>query len=101
MSVVNLFDDPILASPGAAPNRDVVVYEPSADDVDLDQAILDVVKKAGRDINVREMITGGEIERTMLGASTLRLDMYDRDYRLENSGVFDTAIDLRVDDYWF
>src|SRR4051794_30486307 len=62
---------------------------------------LDVVAKSGRDVTLTEAITGGELERTMDGASTLTLEVHDPHRKLIRSPDLQRAIDLKYDGVWF
>jgi len=62
--------------------------------------ILDAVRSAG-EIDVAEALTGGELERTIEGASTLRLEVHDPHRRLIRSPMLERAIDLQYEGIWF
>jgi hypothetical protein len=94
---MSIIDMPIVAS--TATNKDIHIYEPAADDVEVNDLVFQITKQ--NDIDVKEIWVGGDIERTMEGASTLTLTLYDKKWKLENSGAFDNAIDIQVDQMWF
>jgi hypothetical protein len=65
---------------------------------DLD---LDVVADVGGDIAIADAIVGGELERTIEGASTLTIDVHDPHRLLLRSPNLSRAIDLQYEDVWF
>jgi len=77
---------------------------PSHDiDLDLQKVVLDVVNRKirGLDTRVEGSIVGGELERTIDGASTLTLTVHDPQRALLRSGMFDYRIDVHLDRlYW-
>ena len=70
-------------------------------EIDLfpDQIVLDLVQKKLRvlDTHLEQSITGGDIERTMTGASTLNLTVHDPEKSLLRSGIFDYALQASLD----
>ena len=68
-------------------------------DVDVNSLVLDVVnrKVRGMDTQIIASVTGGEIERTMEGASTLTLTVHDPHRALLRSGMFSYASNLKLD----
>jgi hypothetical protein len=62
---------------------------------------LDVVVKSGLDVSVADAITGGELERTMEGASTLTLTLHDPHRALLRNPDLSKAIDMTFGDYWW
>lgn len=66
-----------------------------------DDVILDVVRKASRDVDISQAITGGELERTMEGASTLTLQVLDAHRVLLRSPDLQRKIDLEYDGNWW
>jgi cell wall-associated NlpC family hydrolase len=72
-------------------------------DLDVQTIVLDVVsrKVRGLDARITASITGGELERTIEGASTLTLSVHDPERALLRSGMFSRAIDVRLDRLYF
>lgn len=68
-------------------------------DVDIESLSLVFEGKTG--FALREMITGGDITRTIEGASTLSLDVFDRDRALVTSGLLGADVDVLIDTLWF
>jgi cell wall-associated NlpC family hydrolase len=62
---------------------------------------LDVVVKSGLDVSVADAITGGELERTMDGASTLTLTLHDPHRALLRNPDLAKAIDMTFGGYWW
>jgi hypothetical protein len=62
---------------------------------------LDVVVRSGLDVSIAEAITGGEIERTMDGASTLSLTLFDPHRALLRNPDLSRAIDMAFGGYWW
>lgn len=62
--------------------------------------ILDVAADAGV-VDLSEAITGGELERTIDGASTLTIDVHDPHRKLIRAKDMQRAIDLKYDGVWF
>lgn len=62
---------------------------------------LDVVVKSGLDVSIADAITGGEIERTMEGASTLSLTLFDPHRALLRNPDLGRAIDMTWGGYWW
>lgn len=63
-------------------------------DVSLDRLLLNGKKI---DVNVVSAVIGGEIERTMDGASTVTFDLHDPQLALLRSGIFNERVVLVVD----
>lgn len=75
-----------------------------ATDVDVGALVLQIAgDKFARKSQTRvdQRVTGGTIERTMQGASTLTINLDDSDRALLRSGVFDQQIDLQLDGLWW
>jgi hypothetical protein len=72
-------------------------------DTDVERVVLDIVKntKKLKDVDVSELITEGEIEQTMEGASNLTLTLHDPDSELLALNVFNQALDIQLDGLWF
>jgi hypothetical protein len=71
---------------------------PSPADLDLAKLVLDVVpRKVKLDTRIDEAVTGGELERTIEGASTLTLTLHDPKRTLLQSGMFGYAIQVSLD----
>lgn len=72
-------------------------------DLDVARLVLDVVQRKvrGLDTRVQNSIVGGEIERTTEGASTLTVTLHDPRNTLLQSGMFEYAIDTRLDSLFF
>jgi hypothetical protein len=69
-----------------------------ASDVDVGAVLLRVAgAKLSRSTRVDQRITGGTLERTIEGASTLTLELDDHDRALIRSGVFTRQLDLDFD----
>jgi len=68
-------------------------------DLDVNSLLLDVVPKRMKrlDTKIADSIVGGELERTIAGASTLSLTVHDPDRALLQSGMFSYAIDVTLD----
>lgn len=66
-----------------------------------DDVVLDVVKSTVSDWKISEAITGGELVRTIEGASTLTLTVHDPDRELIRSKGLQYAVDLQYDGTWF
>jgi hypothetical protein len=70
-------------------------------DQDVGRLVLDVVdrkvKGPGVDARIDHSLTGGEIERTITGASTLTLIVHDPKRVLLASGMFDHTIEVTLD----
>jgi hypothetical protein len=62
---------------------------------------LDVVVKSGLDVSVADAITGGDLERTMEGASTLTLTLHDPHRALLRNPDLARAIDMSFAGYWW
>jgi len=62
---------------------------------------LDVVVKSGLDVSIADAITGGEVERTMEGASTLTLTLFDPHRALLRNPDLARAIDMQWGGYWW
>jgi hypothetical protein len=62
---------------------------------------LDVVVRSGLDVPVADAITGGELERTMEGASTLTLTLHDPHRALLRNPDLARAIDMTFGGYWW
>ena len=77
--------------------------ESVADDLDIDQFVLDIVRPAkGEDnLDVAPRIIDGWIERTMEGASNIRVTIHDPIGKLLNSSVLNSAIDVEIDGLWW
>jgi hypothetical protein len=63
--------------------------------------VLDVVAEVVGDITIADAIVGGELERTIEGASTLTIDVHDPHRLLIRSPNLSRAIDLQYADVWF
>jgi hypothetical protein len=63
-------------------------------------AILDVAADAGT-VDISDAITGGSLERTINGASTLTIDVHDPHRDLIRAKDMQRAIDLKYDGVWF
>jgi|tagenome__1003787_1003787.scaffolds.fasta_scaffold20987826_6 hypothetical protein len=63
--------------------------------------VLDVVADVGGDIAIVDAIVGGELERTIEGASTLTIDVHDPHRLLIRSSSLSRAIDLQYAGVWF
>ena len=63
--------------------------------------ILDVVAKSGRDVDIADAIVGGELERTIEGASTLTLEVHDPHRTLIRAPDLRRAIDFKYAGVWF
>lgn len=64
--------------------------------------ILDVAATIGHSgINVADAVIGGELERTMEGASTLSIDVHDPHRVILRSADLQRAIDLNFDGTWW
>lgn len=72
-------------------------------DTDIEHLVLDVVNntKQLRDLEVSEIITDAEINRTMEGASTFVLTLHDPDQLLLNETALERSIDVKLDGLWF
>ncbi len=68
-------------------------------DLDVTKLVLDVVDRKLRYLSTRidASLTGGTIERTIDGASTLTLQVHDPKHVLLRSGLFDQQVQLRLD----
>jgi hypothetical protein len=77
----------------------LVSSQPSHEiDLDLSKVVLDVVNRKLRlDTRIDGSIVGGELERTIEGASTLTLTVHDPRRALLQSGMFSYAIDVTLD----
>jgi hypothetical protein len=62
---------------------------------------LDVVVKSGLDVSVADAITGGDVERTMEGASTLTITLHDPHRALLRNPDLARAIDMTFAGYWW
>lgn len=73
--------------------------EESWRDVKFENLVLDVVKntKDIPDLDVTKILLDGEIERTMEGASTISLTLWDSGSTILNSGALERAVDIQVD----
>ena len=54
------------------------------------------LRSAGVDIDVTDVLTGGQLQDTNTGAPTLELDLLDREYAALNSGVFGQKVDVEL-----
>jgi hypothetical protein len=72
-------------------------------DLDLQKVVLDVVNRKikGLDTRIEGSLVGGEVERTIEGASTLTLNVHDPKRALLQSGMFSYAIDVRLDRFFW
>jgi hypothetical protein len=68
-----------------------------------DDLTLDALRLNGAALNARiaSMVTAADLERTIDGASTLTLTVFDPDRRLLRSGIFGDVIDVELDGLWF
>ena len=75
----------------------------TAIDLDVRKFVLDVKGKRtrGLDARVDNSIVDGEIDRTTDGASTLSVTLHDPKRVLLRSGMFEYAIDTRLDSFFF
>jgi hypothetical protein len=64
-----------------------------------DEIVLDVVKSGRADWLIQDAIIGGELERTIDGASTLTIELHDPYKRIVKA--ITTAVDLQYDGTWF
>jgi hypothetical protein len=69
------------------------------DDIDINHINLQIKNVFG--VDIAGAITAGSIERTIEGASTLNLDVFDRDRKLLRSGRLAARTDVRIDGLWF
>ena len=72
-------------------------------DLDVGQLLLQVVGTGLRlpALPVEARVTDAIVERTMDGASTLKIDLDDTDRAVLRSGVIDRQVDLQVDGVWW
>jgi hypothetical protein len=72
-------------------------------DIELDDAILDIVHnaKGQGDVSIREILLDAVVERTMEGASNVTFTVHDPVRKLLNSGALDQAIDIYIDKLWW
>lgn len=68
---------------------------------DLDLPKLLVYFKSKIKFNAAELVTGAEIERTIEGASTLKIDINDYGRQVLRSGILSNRLDIEVDGLWF
>lgn len=62
---------------------------------------LDVVGRKGLDVSIGRAVTGGDMERTMDGASTLSLTLHDPHRALLRNPDLAKAIDMQFAGYWW
>lgn len=55
----------------------------------------------GRTFELSESIVGGEVHRTIDGASTLKLTVSDYYGKIRNSGMLGAEVDIKLDGLWF
>lgn len=72
-------------------------YERGAELVDINGFLLDVATQAGVHLDIDESITSGYIERTMDGATTLEVTVFDPHRELLHSGLFGDGTHFRYD----
>jgi hypothetical protein len=51
--------------------------------------------------DIAAAVTGGELERTIEGASTLTLSLHDPEKKLVSSDALEGNVDLKLDRFWF
>src|SRR5213082_3286334 len=73
--------------------------EDEVSDVSIDRLVLDVATRGKNGLSrpVTDLIFGGKVEQTMIGASEVQLQILDRDYEALKSGVFGTRVRTVVD----
>ena len=74
-----------------------------AADVDVGALVLQFTgtKRSSKGTRVDQRVTGGTIEHTMTGASTLTITLDDTDRALVDSDLFTKQIDLQLDGIWW
>jgi hypothetical protein len=73
-----------------------------AHDVDVGALVLQLTAGAfSSKQRVDQRVTGGTIERTMQGASTLTINLDDGNRELLRAGIFDQQVDLQLDGLWW
>ncbi len=77
-----------------APQRELLAH-----DVDLTQ--LDLTLRGSAGYSILEAITAGTVERTIDGASQVKLTVLDRDLKLLQSRYLGNGVDIRIDGLWF
>lgn len=84
-------------------DRVVRTEEIVPDDLKLDEFVLEIARATSSRnyIKVRDVVMDAVLERTMEGASNLRVTLYDPLGLILNSGAFDRAVDIFVDDLWW
>lgn len=72
-------------------------------DTDVKEVVLDIVKntKKMRDLDITQVVTDGEIEESMDGASNIRFTIHDPDRELLNTGALDRAVDVNLNGLYY
>lgn len=68
---------------------------------DLDLRGVAMMMKGKRDFNFEQGVLGGEVERTIDGASTVTIRIIDRERYFRNSGYLQIECDILIDGLWF
>jgi murein DD-endopeptidase MepM/ murein hydrolase activator NlpD len=68
---------------------------------DLDLRGVAMMMRGKKDFNFEEGVLGGDVERTIDGASTVTLRIIDRERIFRNSGYLQTECDIKIDGLYF
>ena len=68
---------------------------------DLDLRSLKLAHKGKASLDITESVLGGEIVRTIEGASTVTITVNDRSRAIRNSGLLGSEVDIKIDGLWF
>lgn len=68
---------------------------------DLDLDSLNLALKGAASVHIDETICDGQVERTIEGASTITIQIIDRERNILNSGRLGDKVDILIDGLWF
>ena len=68
---------------------------------DLDLENLKLAHRNRASLNISESVIGGDVVRTIEGASTVTITVNDRSRAIRNSGMLGDEIDIKIDGLWF
>lgn len=69
--------------------------------LDLDNFLIDVKDHTELDMDVAGSVTAGYLDRTMDGASTISITIFDPDRVLLNSKLWNWTLNVQFDELWF
>lgn len=68
---------------------------------DLDLENLKLAKRTKASLDISESVIGGDVVRTIEGASTVTIKVNDRSRAIRNSGMLGSEVDIKIDGLWF